>query len=139
MKYENAKDILPPDLIVQIQKYAAGKLLYIPKRKNLRLGGAFPVPGRGCCSVIKEFIMNIKMEKESGNCLRNIFYRLILSRRLFMEKAADGFLLAPHWTVPWSIMKPVWQRSGSALIVLNNSGKYFIRSNGFVTGLSTCR
>lgn len=30
MKYENASDVLPEDLIKEIPKYAAGKLLYIP-------------------------------------------------------------------------------------------------------------
>lgn len=30
MKYENAKDLLPPELLTQVQKYASGKLLYIP-------------------------------------------------------------------------------------------------------------
>lgn len=30
MKYENAKDIFPERLLKQIQKYAAGKLVYIP-------------------------------------------------------------------------------------------------------------
>ena len=30
MKYENAKDLLPPELLAQVQKYAAGKLLYVP-------------------------------------------------------------------------------------------------------------
>lgn len=34
MKYENANNILPPDLISQIQKYAAGKLLYIPQKEE---------------------------------------------------------------------------------------------------------
>ena len=28
LKYKNARDILPPELISQIQKYASGKLLY---------------------------------------------------------------------------------------------------------------
>lgn len=32
MKYENANNILPPELISQIQKYAAGKLIYIPQK-----------------------------------------------------------------------------------------------------------
>ena len=31
MKYENAKDILPANLLEEVQKYAAGKLIYIPK------------------------------------------------------------------------------------------------------------
>lgn len=30
MKYENARDILPPKLLRDVQSYAAGKLLYIP-------------------------------------------------------------------------------------------------------------
>jgi len=30
MKYENAKDIFPEDLLKRVQKYAAGKLVYIP-------------------------------------------------------------------------------------------------------------
>lgn len=30
MKYENAKDLLPPELLAQVQKYASGKLLYVP-------------------------------------------------------------------------------------------------------------
>ncbi len=34
MKYENANNILPPDLVCQIQKYAAGKLLYIPRKEE---------------------------------------------------------------------------------------------------------
>lgn len=34
LKYKNARDILPPELISQIQKYAAGKLLYIPKEED---------------------------------------------------------------------------------------------------------
>ncbi len=31
MKYENAKDILPAKLLEEVQKYAEGKLIYIPK------------------------------------------------------------------------------------------------------------
>lgn len=30
MKYENAKDLLPPELLARIQEYASGKLLYVP-------------------------------------------------------------------------------------------------------------
>ena len=37
MKYENAKDIFPPELLRQIQRYVSGKLIYIPsleEKKN---------------------------------------------------------------------------------------------------------
>ena len=34
MKYENAKDILPAKLLEEVQKYAEGKLIYIPKAEK---------------------------------------------------------------------------------------------------------
>lgn len=34
MEYLNANDILPPELLEQVKKYAAGKYLYIPKNED---------------------------------------------------------------------------------------------------------
>ena len=31
MKYENAADILPEDLLKRVQKFAAGRLIYVPE------------------------------------------------------------------------------------------------------------
>ncbi|WP_342346144.1 CD3324 family protein [Paenibacillus mangrovi] len=39
MKYDNASDILPEELLKEIQKYAAGKLLYIPKGEEKKAWG----------------------------------------------------------------------------------------------------
>ncbi|MFC3749015.1 CD3324 family protein [Paenibacillus sp. GCM10012306] len=39
MKYENAGDILPAELLKELQKYAAGKLLYIPSGEEKRAWG----------------------------------------------------------------------------------------------------
>ncbi len=39
MKYENGKDIFPDKLLRQIQKYAAGKLVYIPAGEEKRSWG----------------------------------------------------------------------------------------------------
>lgn len=39
MKYENGKDIFPEKLLRQIQKYAAGKIVYIPIREKKRSWG----------------------------------------------------------------------------------------------------
>ena len=36
MKYENAKDILPASLLEEVQKYAEGKAIYIPKREKTK-------------------------------------------------------------------------------------------------------
>ncbi|MCI8373055.1 MAG: hypothetical protein HFI75_11820 [Lachnospiraceae bacterium] len=39
MKYENGKDIFPQQLLKQIQKYAAGKLVYIPAEESRKVWG----------------------------------------------------------------------------------------------------
>ena len=36
MKYENARDILPAGLLEEVQKYAEGKAIYIPKREKTK-------------------------------------------------------------------------------------------------------
>ncbi|MCR5478186.1 MAG: hypothetical protein K6E92_11295 [Lachnospiraceae bacterium] len=36
MKYENARDILPASLLEEVQKYAEGKVIYIPKREKTK-------------------------------------------------------------------------------------------------------
>jgi hypothetical protein len=39
MKYDNAGDVLPEELLKEIQKYAAGKLLYIPSGEEKKAWG----------------------------------------------------------------------------------------------------
>ena len=36
MRYLNAKDVLPPELLAKIQEYTAGTILYIPKQEEKR-------------------------------------------------------------------------------------------------------
>ena len=36
MKYENAKDVLPAKLLEEVQKYAEGKVIYIPRTEKSR-------------------------------------------------------------------------------------------------------
>jgi len=36
LRYLNAKDVLPPELLAEIQEYAAGTILYIPKQEEKR-------------------------------------------------------------------------------------------------------
>ena len=40
MKYENANNVLPPELIREIQKYATGKLIYIPQKEEPQAWGS---------------------------------------------------------------------------------------------------
>ena len=39
MKYRNASDILPDELLKEVQKYAEGEALYIPKAQERRKWG----------------------------------------------------------------------------------------------------
>jgi len=39
MKYKNASDVLPDDLLKAVQKYAAGETLYFPKDKKRKKWG----------------------------------------------------------------------------------------------------
>ena len=37
MNYKNGKEVLPSELLVQIQKYVQGEMLYIPKEDEKRV------------------------------------------------------------------------------------------------------
>ena len=36
MKYKNGRDVLPPELLQEIQKHLCGELLYIPKKDEVK-------------------------------------------------------------------------------------------------------
>ncbi|WP_390620616.1 hypothetical protein [Oceanobacillus picturae] len=38
MQYKNGKEVLPPNLLKEMQKYIQGELIYIPKKKSQRAG-----------------------------------------------------------------------------------------------------
>lgn len=38
MRYVNARDVLPPDVLSEVQKYSCGELIYIPKKENDKAG-----------------------------------------------------------------------------------------------------
>lgn len=38
MQYRNGKEVLPPRLLKEMQKYIQGELIYIPKENNQRAG-----------------------------------------------------------------------------------------------------
>lgn len=40
MKYRNASEIFPDELLAEIQKYSSGELVYIPKKKERSSWGA---------------------------------------------------------------------------------------------------
>jgi len=37
LKYVNAREVLPPDILEQVQKYTCGALIYIPKKDDEKI------------------------------------------------------------------------------------------------------
>jgi Mor family transcriptional regulator len=38
MKYVNAKDVLPPDVLAAVQEHTRGALIYVPKKDDEKIG-----------------------------------------------------------------------------------------------------
>lgn len=76
MKYIRAEDLLPEELVKELQKYAAGNVIYIPKPKqNHRKWGEL--------SGSKEYVYNrnikIKARHKNGNDIYEIAEDFCLS------------------------------------------------------------
>lgn len=76
MKYINATEILPIDLLNEIQKYIAGEMLYIPQPE----GTKSPWGARsGTRKEIIERNIQIKSEKENGKSIEELMAKYNLS------------------------------------------------------------
>ena len=38
LRYVNAKDVLPPEILAEVQKYSGGALIYVPKKDDEKIG-----------------------------------------------------------------------------------------------------
>ncbi|BCN29824.1 CD3324 family protein [Anaeromicropila herbilytica] len=76
MKYRNAKELLPEELLVEIQKYVNGELLYIPQ-------GCAKRKGWGETSGIKSMLSSrnavIRSKKMNGSSISELAYEYNLS------------------------------------------------------------
>lgn len=68
MKYENAADILPEDLLKRVQKFAAGKLIYVPEAIGKRFWGETS----GYKRYLGERNQEIKTKFISGSTIENL-------------------------------------------------------------------
>ncbi len=75
MKYENAKDILPESLLKQVQLYAEGKVIYIPKRGNAKGWGE----ASGCREKLDRRNTLIRSRYASGRSVLEIAEEFYLS------------------------------------------------------------
>lgn len=76
MKYINATEVLPLDLLSEVQKYIAGEVLYIPQPKGLKNSW-------GSRSGARQEIINrnkqIKLEKKDGRSIEELMIKYNLS------------------------------------------------------------
>lgn len=62
MSYPKIYEVLPKDIILQIQDYIEGEVIYIPKRsENKKSWEIVQIQKKYCHSVIKKYIMTIVM------------------------------------------------------------------------------
>lgn len=92
MKYENGKDIFPEKLLKQIQKYAAGKVVYIPAGETKRSWGETS----GYKRFLAERNRDIKAKFKSGNDIEKLadeYYLSVESIRKIVYSKKEVFIL----------------------------------------------
>ena len=75
-KYLKAESLFPKELLAEIQKYAQGELIYIPKPKNLREKWGFYTGSR---DVIKKRNIEINGHFQNGATIGSLADRYFLS------------------------------------------------------------
>ena len=90
MPYTNAEEVLPPDLLNEIQKYVQGEQIYIPRPGDTRLGWGMK---NGTRRMLED---------------RNRRIRTLKAEGLSVDNLADRFHLSPD-----TIRKILYSRSES--------------------------
>ncbi len=68
MKYKNAQDILPDELLRELQKYASGETLYVPNAQSKKQWGE----SSGSRSYYKERNETIRQKYRCGASLQDL-------------------------------------------------------------------
>lgn len=76
MKYINATEVLPKNLINEIQKYIAGEILYIPQPEGLKNSWGSKT---GTKQEINNRNRQIRFEKENGSTIDKLMLKYNLS------------------------------------------------------------
>jgi Mor family transcriptional regulator len=76
LSYKNGKDILPPCLLSELQKYIQGELIYIPREENERMGWG---EANGTRNALKERNHEICRLHREGTDLEELISRYNLS------------------------------------------------------------
>lgn len=68
MKYRNAMDVFPDELLAEIQKYSSGELIYIPERTQKKEWGA----KSGARDYYVSRNAEIRKKREAGRSIREL-------------------------------------------------------------------
>ena len=101
MQYDNARDLLPQELLDELQKYAAGKLLYVPSRGARRPWG------------------------EQTGYKKQIAARNAAIRRAFAEGVPVDSLADEHALTPETVKKIVYDKKERNMMELNQIVKLY--------------
>ncbi len=86
MQYKNAKEVLPPSLLKEMQKYIQGDLIYIPKSKKERAAWGEVSGSRALIAERNEEIFYLYNNGESMEALERRFHLSIDSIRKIIYK-----------------------------------------------------
>lgn len=86
MQYKNAKEVLPPSLLEEMQKYIQGDLIYIPKAKKERAAWGEVSGSRALIKKRNEEIFRLYNDGESFEELEQRFHLSIDSIRKIIYK-----------------------------------------------------
>ncbi|WP_100013137.1 CD3324 family protein [Lentibacillus sediminis] len=73
MQYKNGREVFPPRLLKEMQKYIQGELIYIPKEKNQRAGWGEVNGSRALIAQRNEDIFQLYREGKSLEELEEMY------------------------------------------------------------------
>ncbi|RIU93492.1 CD3324 family protein [Oceanobacillus picturae] len=89
MQYKNGKEVLPPNLLKEMQKYIQGELIYIPKKKSQRAGWGEVNGSREIIAQRNEEIFKMSREGTSLEELEQMYNLSIDSIRKIIYKTRN--------------------------------------------------
>ncbi|MBS4219952.1 hypothetical protein KHA96_16695 [Bacillus sp. FJAT-49711] len=91
MQYKNGKEVLPPHLLKELQKYIQGELLYIPKKTNERAGWGEVNGSRRLIKQRNEEIYRLYKDGQSFEELERIYNLSLDSIRKIVYKTREVY------------------------------------------------
>ncbi|BFH61247.1 CD3324 family protein [Paenibacillus azoreducens] len=90
MNYRNGRDVLPPSLLKELQKYIEGELIYIPKKSSERVGWGVNSGTRQMIERRNNEIYDLHCNGHSVEALTKTYHLSVESiRKVIFKKRAE--------------------------------------------------